>query len=88
LLLTQNSGEGPFLPKNIQAQDMLKVLFLLRSNLDYCIQTCGLQYRKDMDLLEWVQRRAMKMFKRLRHLFYEERLRELVLFRLEKGRLR
>lgn len=32
---------------------------------------------RDMDILERVQQRAMKMFKHLEHLSYEERLRKL-----------
>ena len=58
---------------------------LVRPHLKYCIQMWSSQCRRDMDLLESVQRRATNMIQEVEHLPYENRLRELELYSVEKA---
>ena len=58
----------------------------VRHYLEYFVQLWSPQYKKDMDLLEQVQRRTMKMIRGLERLFSEERLGRVGIVQPGEGR--
>lgn len=61
---------------------------MVRPNLEYCVQAWCPYLKKDIEIIEKVQRRATKMIKGFYNLSYEERLKQCGLTTLVKRRER
>ncbi|RMC06631.1 hypothetical protein DUI87_16069 [Hirundo rustica rustica] len=68
-----------------RAREVVSSLYsaLMRPHPEHCVQLWGFQQKKDVELLQQVQRGIAKMIKGLEHLYHEDRWRNLELSILE-----
>ena len=86
-LLMRTKGILGSMRKEVASRARKVIVPLMRPQLEHCVHVCFPQHRKDAELLEMVQRRITKIMQGLESFCYEDRLKELGLFGLEKRRL-
>lgn len=76
--------------RDITSRDMITPLYLalVRPHLESCAQLWFPQFKRDMDKVDRVQRRAVKLHNVLENTPCEERLKDLGIFPLENRKLR